>query len=116
MKEKFENVEIIDGEEIVTLYDDDDNATEFYEIAVVEYEGDFYALLQPVEELEGVEEGDVLIFRVEEEEEGNDRFMNVEDENVLNAVFEEFMRAVADHECGCGCDDCDGHCHDEDEE
>ncbi len=117
MDEKFSNVEIINGEEIVTLYDDQNNGIDFYEIAVVEREEEFYALLQPVEEMEGIEDGDVLIFQVIEQEDGEETFKSVDDEAVMNEVFEEFMRAVADQGCGCSCEDCDGECdhhHDED--
>ena len=40
-----EKVQIIDDDEIITLFDEDDNPMDFYEVAVVEYEGEFYALL-----------------------------------------------------------------------
>ena len=38
-----ESVELIE-EEVITLYDDNNNAVDFNEVAVVEYEGEFYAL------------------------------------------------------------------------
>ncbi len=108
MENKFENVELLD--EIVTLYDEENNATEFNEIAIVEYDGEFYALLEPVEEMEGVEEGEVIILKVTEHEDGEDEFSGVEDEEIADAVFAEYLKAVEDEGCGCGCDDCDGHC------
>ena len=61
-------------------------------------------------EMEGLEDGDVLIFKLEEQEDGTDLFMPVEDETLLNEVFDEYLKAVADHECDCGCEDCDGEC------
>ena len=63
MAEHDENVEIMDEDEIVTLYDDNGEPIDFYEVACVEYDGAFYALLEPVEEMEGVEEGEVFILR-----------------------------------------------------
>ena len=111
-----ENVEVID-EEIITLYDDDNNPVDFYEVACVEYEDEYYALLQPVEPMEGLSEDEALIFKlVEQEGEESDLFVPVEDEALLNAVFEEYLKAAADDGCGCGCHDggcgcdCDDDC------
>ena len=110
MKNANENVEIMEDDEIVTLYDDNNEPVDFYEVACVEYKDDYYALLEPGEEMEGLEDGDVLIFKLEEQEDGTDLFMPVEDETLLNEVFDEYLKAVADHECDCGCEDCDGEC------
>ena len=107
-----DKVQIIDDEEIITLFDEDDNPMDFYEVAVVEYEGELYALLQPAEEIEGIADDEVLIFRIDSEEkdgeEDEDFFYPVEDEAVQEAVFEEYLRATADGDCaGCGtpCDE-----------
>lgn len=112
MKNENENVEIIEDDEIVTLYDDDNQPVDFYEVAVVEYEDDYYALLEPVEEMEGIEEGEVLIFKLEEQDDGTDMFIPVDDEELLNAVFEEYLRTAEDG-CGCGCEDCEDECEHE---
>lgn len=98
-----EKVQLIDDEEIITLFDDDDNPMDFYEVAVVEYKDELYALLQPAEEIEGIGADEVVIFKIEETEgEEDDFFYPVEDEAIQEAVFEEYLRATAD--------DCDGEC------
>ncbi|MCH5351686.1 MAG: DUF1292 domain-containing protein [Clostridiales bacterium] len=118
---KDQEVELIDEEEIITLYDDENNPVDFYEVACVEYKGEFYALMQPVEPMEGLGEDEALIFKVTEQDEENDAFEPVTDESVLEAVFNEYLNAVADaEECGCGCehDHCDcehDHCDCEDD-
>lgn len=105
-----ENVELID-DDIITLYDDDNKPVEFYQVACVEYEDEFYALLQPVEPMEGLGEDEALIFRLVEQEDGeSDLFVPVEDEELLNAVFDEYLRASADEESCCGCHDCGDGC------
>lgn len=118
MAEHDESVEIMDEDEIVTLYDDNGEPIDFYEVACVEYEGDFYALLEPVEEMEGVEEGEVFIFKVEESEneDEEDKFIPLEDEALMDAVFEEYLRVAEEEGCGCDCDECGhhDHCHDDD--
>ena len=117
---KESEVELIDEDEIITLYDDENKPVKFYEVACVEYQGEFYALMQPVEPIEGLGEDEALIFKVREEDEENDVFEPVTDESVLDAVFNEYLNAVAEAEegCGCGCDhdDCDCGCDCDDEE
>ncbi len=109
-----DKVQIIDDEEIITLFDEDDNPMDFYEVAVVEYEGELYALLQPAEEIEGIADDEVLIFRIDSEEkdgeEDEDFFYPVEDEAVQEAVFEEYLRATADGDCDGDCAGCGTPC------
>ena len=111
-----DKVQIIDDEEVITLFDEDNNPMDFYEVAVVEYEGELYALLQPAEEIEGIAEDEVLIFRIGEGEAGGegdeeeDYFYPVEDEAVQEAVFEEYLCASADEECDGDCAGCGAPC------
>ena len=109
MKNNYENVEIIEDGDIVTLYDEEENAHEFVEVGVVELDGEFYSLISPVTDDEE-EAGDVCIFKVEQTEEGEEMLTAVEDETVADAVFEEFMRAYASSEYAEGCDCCHGDC------
>lgn len=121
------NVELIEEEEIVTLYDDQNKPVDFYEVACVEFEENFYALLQPVKPISGISDDEVIIFKLEEQEDDTDLFLPVDNEELLEKVFNEYIKAVADEEgnCGCGCgkdhdcdcdDDCDHdkNCHDSD--
>ena len=108
-----ESVELID-EEIITLYDDKNNPVDFNEVAVVEYEGDFYALLQPVEPMEGLGEDEAIIFKIVQKDDETDEFEPVTDETVLEAVFNEYLKAEAEFEDGCDCCDCDDCHHDHD--
>lgn len=105
------NVDIIEDDEVITLYDDENKPVDFYEVAVVEFEEQLYALLQPVEALEGVEEDEAIIFHIVEQNDKEDLFEPVLDERVLEEVFDEYIKAVADSECGCGCEECE-HDHD----
>lgn len=106
-----EKVQLIDDDEIITLFDEDDNPMDFYEVAVVEYKDELYALLQPAEEIEGIADDEVLIFKIGGNDEGKtdedeDYFYPVEDENVQEAVFEEYLRATADGDCDGDCEGC----------
>ena len=56
-KERLEDngaVEIFEEDSTITLFDEENNPIEFYEIASIEYDEKFYELLQPVEKVEGI--------------------------------------------------------------
>ncbi len=120
MKENEKKVEFIEEEEIITLYDENDNPVDFYEIAVVEYEEEFYVLLQPAEDVEGIEDDEVIICKMEEQDDETDLITPVNDEELLEKVFNEYLKAISEEGCGCGCGhdhcDCDGECDCEHEE
>jgi len=95
-----DTVEIFEDDQIVTLYDDNNKPVDFFEVACIEYEENFYVLLQPVEEMEGIADDEVVIFRLDPnpEDEDEDLFVPVEDQKLLEKVFEEFLRKVADED------------------
>ncbi|MCL2370308.1 MAG: DUF1292 domain-containing protein [Firmicutes bacterium] len=97
---KGQNVELFEGDRVITLNNDEGEAVDFYEIACVDYEGEFYSLLQPVKPMDGIADDEVVIFKLQEDEENEDTdlFLPVGDEKLLEKVFEEFMRKVADEE------------------
>ena len=119
------NVELID-DEVITLFDEENNPVDFNVVAVIEYQSEFYALLQPVEQLEGFGEDEAVIFKIVEKDEETDEFEPVTDESILEAVFNEYLKAEAEFvdECDCGChhhdhgdccdEGCDCHHHDHD--
>ena len=117
-----ENCEIFDEEDIITLQDEQGNPIKFVEVACVEYEEEFYVLLSPAEEVEGIGEDEVIICKLEDQDDETQLIVPVEDEELMQKVFDEYLRTA--DECGCGCcdDDCDcddcncehdhdGHCH-----
>jgi len=107
MKKENETVELFEDEHIVTLTDEEGNSVEFAEVAAIEYEGKFYVLLQPIEDVEDFEEDEVIVCLVEPgDEEDTEIITAVEDEELAEKVFEEYLKAVADELGDCTCDDC----------
>jgi hypothetical protein len=86
-----------------------------------DFEESFYVALTPETEVDGIQNGEVLLLEIVEDEDGDDCYVPVEDEKKLDRVWEEFERLYneddddEEHGEGCGCEDCDG-CDDEDEE
>ena len=87
----------MEQENIVELIDENDQVVRFEHIMTLEYEGDKYALLSPVDDLEDVDEGDVVIMRIEEGEE-QDTYVGVEDDEILEAVFNQYLAIVEEEE------------------
>ena len=94
-----ENNAAMDEEEIetLTLTDEEGNEIEFELMDVIEYDGNDYAILLPLEDEdapEGVDE--VVILMVESETEDEQFFTAVEDEEVELAVFNIFKDKYKD--------------------
>ena len=81
-------------DDIITLMTDDGEEVEFVEIAGIAHKGKFYAILQPVELLEGMDEDEALVFEVVRDADGNDGFNVVLDDEIIDAVFAEYNRLL----------------------
>lgn len=79
-------------EDIITLSTPDGEEVDFTEIATVEFEGELYVIMQPVELFEGMEEDEALVFSVTDENDEDSRFDVVTDERIVNGVFEEYNK------------------------
>lgn len=92
------NNNVNEGEEmdnIVVLNDEDGNEVEFEFLDLIEYEGEEYVVLLPTDEED--ETGEVLILKLEDtESEDEESYVSVEDEEVLNKVFEIFKEKFKD--------------------
>lgn len=91
---EMENGEMMDN--IVVLVDQDGKEMEFEYLDTIEYEGANYAVLVPLEEDDEEEAGSVLIMKIIPDENGDDLLDMVEDEAVLDAVFEIFRENNSD--------------------
>ncbi len=95
----MENNRMENGNEIVELLDEDGKSVRFEHLMTVEYEGDPYVLLVPIDEVEDVDEDEVIILRIETSEDGDDAYVGIEDEELLEKIFERYLEiAEADEE------------------
>ncbi len=83
-----------DEDDIVTLLADNGEEIDFIEVAGIAYRGNFYAVLQPVELLEGMEEDEALVFKVIRGKDGEDKFEIELDDAIIDAVFEEYNKLL----------------------
>ncbi len=88
-----------EGEEldnILVLNDENGNEVEFEFLDLIEYEGEEYVVLLPVEE-DTEEPGEVVILKIEDtESQDEESYVSVDDEEVLNKVFEIFKQKFED--------------------
>ncbi len=83
-----------DDDDVIVLMSADGQEVEFVEIAGINLSGKFYAILQPVELLDGMDDDEALVFEVVRGEDGNDKF-NIElDDEVIDAVFAEYNKLL----------------------
>ena len=84
-------------DDIVTLLSANGEKVEFIEIAGIAHQGYFYAILQPVELIEGMADDEALVFKVSRSENGEDKFEIELDDEIIDAVFKEYNRLLDDY-------------------
>ena len=71
---------------------------EFEQIAVIPYNDEVYAILQPVIMPEGTNPDEALVFWLEEIESGEIIINLVKDDDIIDAIFDEYYALIADKE------------------
>lgn len=92
----MDNMEMMENDNIIVLTDEDGMDVEFEFCASIMYEGDEYVVLLPTED----DDGEVVILQVMEGENADEddeaTYVGVDDEEVLQAVFELFKEQAGD--------------------
>ena len=83
---------------IITLTTAEGEDVDFIEIAIIPYNDNFYAILQPVELLSGMEEDDALVFNVTRTPEDEANFELELNEEAIEAVFEIYNQLLDEAE------------------
>ena len=81
-------------DDIVTLLSKDGEEIRFIEIAGIAHKGNFYAILQPEELIEGMNDDEALVFKVTRGENGQDKFEIVLDDEIIDAVFKTYNQLL----------------------
>ena len=92
------NEEIYENDDLITLKSADGEDIDFVEIAGIALNGKFYAILQPVELLEGMEDDEAFVFEVSRTSDGEDSFTIVLDDDITEAVFQEYYKLLDEAE------------------
>ncbi len=91
----MENEEL---DNIIELNDEDGNVVRFEFLDLVELDGEEYVVLLPVASEGEEEEGEVVILKLEstDEDAGEESYIGVDDEQILNKVFQIFKEKYKD--------------------
>ncbi len=84
-----------EGEEIITLIDDNGEEKDFTVIDIIEMDGSEYAILLPVDGEEGDE---AIILKFTQDEEGNEILVDIEDDEEWEKVADAWEEMMAREE------------------
>ena len=88
-----ENIELMEEEaSILTLTDENGENVDFEYLDCIELEGKEYLVLLPADAVET----EIVILEVEPVDEENENYLSVDDEGVLNAVYNIFKEKYKD--------------------
>ena len=87
-----------ENENIIILNDENGNEVRFEFLDLVELEDEEYVVLLPVAEEGEEEDGEVVILKLEDTDDDSEEesYVGVEDEEILNKVFEIFKEKYKD--------------------
>ncbi len=98
MSDEFNNNEETEEiDNIIILNDENGEEVPFEFLDLIELDGEEYVVLLPVEEENEEEAEEVVILKLEDtEDEEQESYVSVDDEEVLNKVFEMFKEKFKD--------------------
>ena len=83
-------------DDIITLTSENNEEIDFVNIAQIVYQSKIYAILQPVELLDGMDEDEAFVFEVETDEEGQNSYTIVTDDEIVDEVFSRYNHLLED--------------------
>ncbi len=87
MSDFIENEELEENENYITLTDDNGDEVSFEVVGEVEYQERYFAVMLPFDE---EDDGVVILEIMPSDDEEMGEFLSIEDEELLQAVFEKF--------------------------
>jgi len=86
----------------ITLYDESGNAVEFEQIALIPLEELSYVILKPLDgDAAGIADDEAIVFAIRETD-GETELLVVQEDDIIDAVFEEYYRLLDEIGTGDG--------------
>ena len=83
------------NDEKIYVKDNGGKEIEFEQVAVVDFEENYYAVLHHTSPIEGVNEDEALVFLIDED---GDQLVYEEDDRVIDGVYGEYMQMLEELE------------------
>ena len=88
---------------IVQLIDEDGEEMEFEHVMTIDYKEKQYIILATLGEFEGDEESDefeddseLVILEIQQDENGDDVYVSVEDDDLLDEVYDAYLQVIGE--------------------
>lgn len=78
----------------IVIYDETNKAVEFEQVALIPVKEEVYVILKPVKKMEGVGEDEGLVFQLEEDEDGEENLILIDEDDVIDLVFAEYDKLL----------------------
>ena len=78
----------------VQLIDENGREVAFDHLLTFDYEGRRFIALMPMEEVEGIGEDEVLLLCIEQDENGKDVYVQIDNEILLDEAFDHFLELM----------------------
>ena len=83
---------------LVQLQDEQGNDVSFEHLMTIQHEGSYYVVLEAVQDMEDCMEGESIILKIIQDEQGEDMYVTVEDDEEMKAVFDKCVKALEEQE------------------
>jgi hypothetical protein len=87
-----------ENDEPITLYDENDKAFKFEQVAVIPEGENIYAVLKPIDEMPGVQDDEAIVFAVDFDEEGHSMLVIEQNEDIAIKVFDKYYQLLDEEE------------------
>ena len=101
---KEEVVDIVDllldetNDDPISLFDENDREIKFEQVAIIPEDEKIYAILKPIDDMEGVNDDEAIVFVVEYDEEGNSYLAVETNEELAIKVFDKYYQLLDEAE------------------
>ncbi len=84
---------------IIILTDEEGQDVEFQYVTTLERDGSEYVVLMLLDQEEADEDdGEVVILKIETDEDGEDFYVSIDDDELSDSLFEEFIELIEDED------------------
>lgn len=88
----------LEDDQPITLYDQNDNPIKFEQYALIPFEEKLYAILKPIDKIDGVDDDQGIIFRFDEDEKGEPQLVVINDDKTIDEVFAIYLKMINEEE------------------
>lgn len=82
----------------ITLYDDEDKEVSFEQIAIIPDGDNLYAILKPIDELDGIADDEAIVFAVDFDEDDSSMLVVEENKEIAMRVFDKYHQLLDEEE------------------